>query len=324
MMLTPSCLSAGPERDRNSPSAELSTELSRFQEGPGAPGSGQNRHGAALGLEDRLLDVAEILAVDLERHRLVADDLDPVEVVRRRASSRSRGCPREQRIRRAHERATAATRTGATRSRPSSNSASGAIGSGSRFAYVYGDRVRDERERGAAEPFDLERRLEMAALRGERPHDGEREREVARAACRRSRVPSRRRGARPRRRGRRPRENANRRPLTRPSVIRRVRRCSIASASWRAAATGSAGSPSARGRTLVPPPGRKPIGTSRSSPFSASLKPPSPEKTTIASRRSRHASPTSSVACRGRSVMHDRDLGDARELALDGCEPLLA
>ena len=65
--------------------------------------------------------------------------------------------------------------------------------------------------------------------------------------------------------------------------MRRVLRVSIAFASRRAAAIGSAGSPSARESTLVPPPGRKPIGTSRASPFSASLKPPSPEKTTIAS-----------------------------------------
>ena len=42
-----------------------------------------DKHGdrAALGLEDRVLDVAEILAVDLQRQRPVAGDLDPVEVV---------------------------------------------------------------------------------------------------------------------------------------------------------------------------------------------------------------------------------------------------
>src|SRR6185436_15495615 len=43
------------------------------------------------------------------------------------------------------------------------------------------------------------------------------------------------------------------------------------------------GRPSTRGRTLVPPPGRNPSGTLPSAPFSASLKPPSPEKTKIAS-----------------------------------------
>src|SRR6476646_9012231 len=38
-------------------------------------------NGAALGLEDRVLDVPEVLAVDLQRQRPVAGDLDPVEVV---------------------------------------------------------------------------------------------------------------------------------------------------------------------------------------------------------------------------------------------------
>src|SRR2546421_984499 len=41
----------------------------------------EHRERAALGLEDRLGDVAEVLAVDLERERPVAGDLDPVEVM---------------------------------------------------------------------------------------------------------------------------------------------------------------------------------------------------------------------------------------------------
>ena len=99
-----------------------------------------------------------------------------------------------------------------------------------------------------------------------------------------------------------PAANAKRRPLTRPSEIRRVRPAASASATCRAASTGSRGSPSARESTLAPPPGRKPIGTSDSSPFRASLKPPSPEKTTTASAPPRHAPVTSSVAWPGRSV----------------------
>ena len=67
--------------------------------------------------------------------------------------------------------------------------------------------------------------------------------------------------------------------------------------SRRAAATGSRGSPRARGSTLVPPPGTKPRTVSGRAPFNASLKPPSPEKTTTASRAPSRAS---SVACRPR------------------------
>src|SRR3954469_5845580 len=96
--------------------------------------------------------------------------------------------------------------------------------------------------------------------------------------------------------------NAKRRPLTRPVEIFRVRSCSSASASCSAASSGSRGRPSARGRTLVPPPGTKPSGkSSRSTPFSTSLKPPSPEKTMTASA-STPALRASSTAWRGRSV----------------------
>src|SRR5580765_2181012 len=43
----------------------------------------QNRDRIALGLEQRLRDVAEILAVGLQRQRVIAAHLDPVEVVAR-------------------------------------------------------------------------------------------------------------------------------------------------------------------------------------------------------------------------------------------------
>jgi len=68
---------------------------------------------------------------------------------------------------------------------------------------------------------------------------------------------------------------------------------STATATARAAATGSRGSPSARGNTLVPPPGRNPIGVAPSAPFSASLYVPSPENTTIASMSAAEASAAS-------------------------------
>ena len=82
--------------------------------------------------------------------------------------------------------------------------------------------------------------------------------------------------------------------------MRRTRPSPSAAPTERAAATGSRGSPSARGNTLVPPPGRKPKGTP-TAPFSASLYVPSPEKTTIASTRSANAA-ASSVAWPGRCV----------------------
>src|SRR5437870_5286077 len=61
--------------------------------------SHEDGYGRALRLEDSLLDVAEILAVDLERERTVAADLDPVEVV---ADEELRGArmPAQQRVRR--------------------------------------------------------------------------------------------------------------------------------------------------------------------------------------------------------------------------------
>ena len=71
----------------------------------------------------------------------------------------------------------------------------------------------------------------------------------------------------------------------------------------------------------MPPPGRKPIGTSPSSPFSASLKPPSPEKT-ITHVAAGAAGVGHELGRVPRVLrLHDRELDDARELALDRGEP---
>src|SRR3989440_5560858 len=93
----------------------------------------------------------------------------------------------------------------------------------------------------------------------------------------------------------------NLRPLTRPTEIVRVRPCSNAAPSCSAARSGSRGIPSARGNTLVPPPGMHATGgASSSSPLTTSLNPPSPERTKIASAPA--DSRASSVPCPRRSV----------------------
>ena len=46
-----------------------------------APELDEHRDRRPLGLEDGVLDVSEVLAVDVQRQRDVAADLDPVEVV---------------------------------------------------------------------------------------------------------------------------------------------------------------------------------------------------------------------------------------------------
>ena len=254
----------------------------------------QHGDGAALRVEHGPLDVAEILAVRVQRHRPVALDLHPVEVVAVQVSRRF--APRPARIESAVGTSVRRrTRTGATTSRPSSNCASGASGSGSRFAYVYGLPFATSANAARPKPF-------TSSTGSMCPRYAASERMTASANARSpGRLPS---SVRPMRSTRRtasassptPAPNANRRPFTRPTVILRVLCSEIASASRRAAATGSAGSPSARESTLVPPPGRKPIGTPSPSPFSASLKPPSPEKTTTASHPASHAAVTISVA----------------------------
>src|SRR4051812_43715984 len=65
--------------------------------------SGENRDGAPLGFEERLFDVAEVLAVGLERRRLIAADRDAVEVVRVQHRAFAH-VTRKQRDRRADER----------------------------------------------------------------------------------------------------------------------------------------------------------------------------------------------------------------------------
>src|SRR6188474_865355 len=84
--------------------------------------SDEDGDGVALRLVDRLCDVARILAVDLERERLVTADDEAVEVVS------------EARVRDEVERHGAGIRVGRA--------------------------VRDERERRTAEPLELEPRLE--------------------------------------------------------------------------------------------------------------------------------------------------------------------
>ena len=147
-----------------------------------------------LGLEERLLDVAEILAVHLQRHRLVADDLDAVEVVRVEHVPVARVAG-EHRVRvRTSERRR--TRTGATTSRPSSKSASGAIRSGSRFAYVYGSAFATNAN--AARPSPSPRARARSARRARRARARSRARsQVAGPPAVLARGPSRRRAGRP-------------------------------------------------------------------------------------------------------------------------------
>ena len=208
------------------------------------------------------VDVAEVLAVGLQRQRAVAADDDPVEVVARDdvvrlelalaahdVAAASRGTSRrpharrrdevepvlEPRVRRDVQRDRARVRV--------------------RIA------VRDEDERGAADAFDLELRVPAAA-----PLDAASARPCRTNARSPGRAPA---ASRPSASSRRtaspskpsPAEKQKRRPLTAPSEIRRGRPSASAAPTARAASTGSRGSPSARGRTLVPPPGRNPNGT---------------------------------------------------------------
>ena len=90
-----------------------------------------------------------------------------------------------------------------------------------------------------------------------------------------------------------PAANPNRRPLTRPSEILRVRPATSRSA----ARTASAGRPSARGSTLAPPPGMKPTGVSESIPF----------RPRCSRRRRRRRTPPRRRGPRGRARSRDRD-----------------
>ena len=163
----------------------------------------ENRDRRALRLEDGFLDVAEILAVDLERQRAVAADLDPVEVVADEELRRARMAA-QQRVRRPEQRASrecepARRSRGRARSRRQARAASGCpsrtcTGSRSRRTRTQrdrGPRSRAPARRGRGSPRSTRR--PRARTRGRR------------AASRRRRVPSRRRAAPPRRRCRRPR-----------------------------------------------------------------------------------------------------------------------
>jgi hypothetical protein len=68
-----------------------------------------------------------------------------------------------------------------------------------------------------------------------------------------------------------PDEKQKRLPLTTPRLTERVRPVASAPAMRAAARSGSRGRPSARGKTLAPPPGRKPKGTRPAAPLIASL-----------------------------------------------------
>ncbi len=126
-----------------------------------------------------MLDVAEILAVRVQRHRVVADDLDAVDVVCVEHVRVAR-MPEQHRPGRVDERAPPhadrrddveaelEVRLGRDRQRQP-------------LRVRVRRRVRDERRRGASEPLHLERRLDVPAPRGERPDDGDDEREVARS-----------------------------------------------------------------------------------------------------------------------------------------------
>src|SRR5581483_4291464 len=69
----------------------------------------EDRDRPALGHEDGLLDVAEVLAVGVERRRPVADDLDAIEVVAVERVAASAGMAGQDREGEGDERTTAHT-----------------------------------------------------------------------------------------------------------------------------------------------------------------------------------------------------------------------
>src|SRR5581483_5248567 len=195
----------------------------------------------------------------------------------------------------------ARTRRTAAKASPFSNVAPGVTRIGSEPAYEYGSPFATRTN--AARPTPA-----ISSVGSQRPR---RSRSIFATMRRNATSPGRAPpGARPSSLSRRtaspskpsPAEKLKRRPLTEPSEMRRKRSDAIASAMLRAASTASRGSPSARGSTLVPPPGRNPIGSAPSAPFRASLYVPSPEKTRIASTASEAAAAASSVAWPGPRV----------------------
>jgi hypothetical protein len=164
--------------------------------------------------------------------------------------------------------------TGAKYASPSSKSAPGTRSSAIEPEYVYGEQFATRTN--AARPAPA-----ISSCSSKRPR---RSRSAAAATFANARSPGLRpSGLRPSSSTRRtssasspsPALKPKRRPFTRPSPILLVR----PAATRLAAAIGSLGRPSARGKTLVPPPGRKPSGTSARSPFTTSLYVPSPPRT---------------------------------------------
>ena len=141
----------------------------------------QHRDRVALGLEHGVLDVTEVLTVGLERLRLVAVDLDPIEVVAVHHVSGPVLPAAEQRVAdeaRQRRRADAARR----------DEVEAEVEPGPRCDVQRqrsGERIRvgvgDERKGGPPQPLDLEHRLEPAAALDDRLAGGEHEPGVGRA-----------------------------------------------------------------------------------------------------------------------------------------------
>ena len=209
-----------------------------------AHGGTLDKHGnrAALGLEDRVLDVAEILAVGLQRQRPVAGDLDPVEVVaveqlaRARARGRSATWRKQPRQRHGAHPPRARPGRGRARSAPRARR-----GSGSRPRRCRDRCSRRARRRPGRAPGPRAPARSAAAARRDQP-----QRRRATKAVSPGRLPSSRRPSASTRRTSSasrpiPAEKPKRRPFTRPTEIGRVRPDSSASATCRAAVTGSRG-----------------------------------------------------------------------------------
>ena len=226
-------------------------------------------------------------------------DLDPVEVVPVRGRRRPPGWPRPVNrgaaaaaAPRGASRAPARRRRGRARSGPP-----GATCSGIDPAYVYGSVFATRANAARPRPRISSAGSKRARAPADQPERGEQEREVSGPAAVRHGVRGRPPAGRARRRGRcRPRSRSGGRSHGRARSAR-VRPCSRASADLPAPRRSRLrGSPSARGSTFVPPPGHEAErDRSRRTPFSTSLKPPSPEYTTIASAPV--ASRASSTAC---------------------------
>ena len=184
-----------------------------------------DEHGqrVALGLDDDLRGVAEVLAVDLQRQRPVAA----------RRPSRSRSWTVEQRraplrpaaaqdVRREPgDRARAGSARGATRSSPPADVSGGCELDPEPAGVRVRARFADEGERGAAEALDLERRLAAYAPVRDQPRERRREHEVAGALAVRPSRPSASTPPDQLRVEPDPALKAKRRPFARPSEIRR-------------------------------------------------------------------------------------------------------